>query len=222
VVWGESNLEILVHEPIPDGKREFIYPWGWPREEPHWNWEGAAGDSLDVNVYTSYPLVRLYLNGELLGEKEIDPRKGITAGFRVAYRPGELKAIATNRDGNQETRSLYTSGPTSGLVLKAEQTTIMASHQAIVFVNISAIDHENRPVPTAALPIRISVEGQGKLLAAGNGSPLLEGSIQDHEFNLFRGKGLIIIRSTGEPGNIRLSVRSEDGLSDQINMKAVE
>jgi hypothetical protein len=53
-------------------------------------------------------------------------------------------------------------------------------------------------------------------------SPFIEGSIQDNEFSLHRGRGLIIIRSTGKTGNIALTVKSDNGLNDQINIKAVE
>jgi beta-galactosidase len=220
VVWRESHLEILVHEPKPAGRSEITSQWGWPREEPHWNWSSAEGDSLDVNVYTSYPRVELYLNGKSVGKTLIDPSKGITAAFRVSYQPGELKAVARGRDGDPESKSLFTTGSVSRLHLAAGQTTLRASHQEIVFIHVTAIDHKNRLVPNAALPVRVAVKGQGTLLAAGNGSPYLEGSIQDNEFHLYRGQGLIILRSNGEPGNITLSASSENGFSDTINLMA--
>jgi beta-galactosidase len=37
VVWGNSQLEILVHEPVPAGKKELISKWGWPAEWKSWN-----------------------------------------------------------------------------------------------------------------------------------------------------------------------------------------
>ena len=150
-----------------------------------------------------------------------NPGKGITAPFIVPYRAGELKAIAADRYNNVVARSLTTTGPVTNLKLTAERTTIRASHQEIVFFRVVATDHENRLVPTATLRVNISLEGEGTLLAAGNGSPLIDGSIQDKEFRLFRGRGLIILRSNGEPGSITLSVRSEDGYGEKINIKTV-
>ena len=222
VVWDESDLEILVHEPIPEGKKEFVDAWGWPREEPHWNWEGSEGDTLEVNVYSSLPLVKLYLNDRFIGEKEIDLKKGITAVFKVPYQPGELKATARGQDNREESKVLTTTGKVSNLNLSAERNTIQASHQEIVYVTLSATDQEKRLVPNASLPVEITLDGEGTLLAAGNGSPFIEGSIQDNDFNFHRGRGLIIIRSTGKAGNIALAVKSENGLNDQINIKAVE
>jgi beta-galactosidase len=151
-----------------------------------------------------------------------DLRNGITAGFRVLYQPGELKAIATGQDNLEETIVLTTTGKVSNLDLSAERNTIQASHQEIVYVTLSATDEENRLVPNATLPVEITLDGEGTLLAAGNGSPFIEGSIQDNEFNLHRGRGLIIIRSTGKAGNISLTVKSYKGLYDQINIKALE
>lgn len=97
VLWGESTLDMMVHEPIPNGLTEVISRWGWPREYASWNWKGCEKDTLLVNVYSSYPKVQLFLDDKLIGEQEIDKDKGITATFKVPYKKGKLKACGIER-----------------------------------------------------------------------------------------------------------------------------
>src|SRR5690606_28674344 len=72
VIWKNSNLEMLVHVPIPEGRKELISDWGWPNELPSWNWKGHEGDIMDVRVFTNYSTVRLELNGETIAIKTVN------------------------------------------------------------------------------------------------------------------------------------------------------
>ena len=38
VVWRKSKVEMFVHRPIPEGKREVTSRWGFPDELKSWNW----------------------------------------------------------------------------------------------------------------------------------------------------------------------------------------
>lgn len=93
VIWENSNLEMVVHAPIPDGKREIVSQWGWPNEWQSWNWSGNEGKILDVRVFSNYPLIRLELNGKIVGEKNVSDATKLITTFQVAYEPGTLKAI---------------------------------------------------------------------------------------------------------------------------------
>ena len=42
----------------------------------------------------------------------------------------------------------------------------------------------------------------------------------DNAFSLFRGNGLVIVRSTGEPGTISVEVSSEDLKSASVSLEA--
>ena len=66
----------------------------------------------------------------------------------------------------------------------------------------------------------VSVKGPAKLLAAGNASPRHQGSFTDDEFQLFRGRGLVIIRSTGEPGEITVEISSANLKTAKVKLQA--
>ncbi|HZK80535.1 MAG TPA: glycoside hydrolase family 2 TIM barrel-domain containing protein, partial [Humisphaera sp.] len=59
VVWGRSELEVFVHRPIPQGRRENVAGWGWPDELASWTWPGSESNKLQVAVYSQCDTVRL-------------------------------------------------------------------------------------------------------------------------------------------------------------------
>lgn len=210
VIWGESRLEIMVHEPVPQGTEEVISFWGWPREVKSWNMEGHEGESLRVNVYSSFPEVRLELNGKVIGTRFVSEESKLTATFTVPYEPGKLTATGIRDGVEQEAVTLATTGPVTGLKLIPERSVIDADRNEIVYCRVLGTDSEDHVVPDAEIPFTINVTGEAELLAAGNGSPVMAGSLKDGALNLFRGMALVILRSTGRPGSISLEAASDD------------
>jgi len=220
VVWGESNLEMLVHEPVPAGMHEVISFWGWPEEFKSWNWQGNEGIPLVVSVYSSYPEVRLELNGELIGTSKITSGDRLTATFEVPYEKGELKASGIQNGEVIEFQTLKTTGPATEFQLSAERDEIAACRGEIAYIKVTALDTEGNPVPDSFTPATVEISGPAGLLAAGNASPFAEGSIRNNNFSLHRGRGLIIIRSTGEPGTIEVKVSAEGLETGQTEITA--
>ena len=220
VVWGNSKIELLVHEPIPAGKKEKVSLWGWPGEVPSWNWIGQEGKPIKVSVFSRYKTVKLMLNGKLVGEKNISSDSNLTATFMLPYEPGELKAIAIDNGKDVASKSLHTSGTATGISLIAERTAVKASRNDLVFVNIGIIDSEGRLVTDARIPVAIDVAGEGELLAAGNACPDEPESYKDNHLITFRGRALVIVRPTGKKGVIQIKASSSSLPSNTIHVKA--
>jgi beta-galactosidase len=100
VVWHRRPIAMAVHEPVPEGLVENTSTWGWPNELQSWTWPGAEGKSLMVRIFSRAHMVRLMLNGKVIGEQEIKDGS-ITAVFNVPYNPGSLKAV--NVENGKET-----------------------------------------------------------------------------------------------------------------------
>lgn len=219
VLWEESKLQLLVSTPVPQGKESRLSYWGWHDELNSWNWEGHEGESIQVKVYSSYPEVKLELNGQEIGRVQIDSADKFTALFELPYAPGELKATGISEGNDIESVLLQTTGPAGQLLLDAEKDVISADNNALAFIRIMAADRDGLVVPDDDSELRVKVKGPAVLLAAGNASPLHEGSFTDSTFSLFRGKGLVIVRSTGEPGIIEVEVSSESMEAERITIK---
>jgi len=209
VLWGESKLEIMAVRPVPEGKSLWISYWGWHDELNSWNWDGYEGVPIKVKVYSSYPEVKLELNGEVIGTAQIDSTDKYTAEFEFPYVPGELKASGMSDGREQESVVLHTTGSASQLELDAEKMVISADENALAFINVHATDQEGFLAPGNESGVRVKVGGPAVVQAAGNGGPEHQGSFTDYTFSLFRGKGLVIVRSTGEPGTITVEVESK-------------
>lgn len=233
VVWGNSRLEMAVNAPIPPEHHVFVHYWGWPEEYPCWNWENENPDSLWVNVYSSYPSLKLELNGQPMGARELDadnhyqPASGkpiqwafkdnigdeiwFRASFRVPWQPGELTVTGLENGVEKEIRTLSTTGPPHKIRLHLHDNQISAADRDIIFVMVDATDGSGNPVPRADIPLQVSVTGAGHLVAAGNGNPLVQGSFTNGLFSLYRGKAMVVARSNGQKGPIHITVDSPLG-----------
>ena len=209
VVWRNSPLEMLVHYPIPEGRTEIISKWGWPNELKSWNWEGHEGTPLRVSVYSRHQQVRLELNGELVGIKDVSEETGLTVQFNVPYYPGEL--VATGLDNGMEVsrQSLNTTGKPFEIRILAERDTITANKGDLAYFNIEVTDENGLTVPDAEIQVDFTIEGPGQLQAAGNDNPIDMNSFRQPVSRTYRGRCQVIVRANQEPGEIVISANSE-------------
>ena len=204
VIWGNSKLEMNVHSPIPAGTAERISYWGWPDEYPSWNWIGNEDKPLRVSVYSTGSSVRLELNGRVIGEKEVSAATKLTATFDVPYEPGELKAIALDRDREIASKVLKTSGVSAGIKLTADRSTIKADRNDLAFVTIEITDEFGQVVTDAAKQVKLTVTGNGELIGSGNACPYDMESVGKTEISTYRGKAQAILRPLSTAGKITL------------------
>ena len=159
-----------------------------------------------VHVYSSYPAVRLELNGKTIGEQKITAASRLTATFNIEYQPGILKAIALQNGLPVDSVTLQTAGKPAQVMLWADRSTIHSGDGDLSYVTAEIVDENGHLVPDAAIPLQFSIEGAGKIVAAANANPSDMESFQRPEHDTFRGKCLIIVGPKGDPGKIKLKV----------------
>lgn len=209
VVWGESDLELLVHAPVPKGKIELVSKWGWPDEYPHWNWFGNENTPLQVSVYANFDTVRINCNGQFISEKAITKEDKHTATFMVPYQAGGLTAAGIRNGKEVISKTLTTAGIPAKINLVAERHTVRNNPNDLAYIQIEVTDRLRNLVPDAAIPLRISVSGEGKLIACGNAAPDDLVSFNNPDLKTFRGKALAILQPGTETGNMYLTVKAE-------------
>ena len=74
-------------------------------------------------------------------------------------------------------------------------------------------------MPQAADRLDFSVEGPARIVATDNGDPTSHASFQSPSVNAFNGLALVVLRPTGEPGDIRLKVRSRGIRSFELQLR---
>jgi len=214
VVWGKSKVEIFVHRPIPEGKREVTSNWGFPDEMKSWNWSGHEGEKFQVHVYTRCQQVKLELNGKVIGEQDVDQEKSITATFEVPYEPGTLVACCYDNGEETASQTLETTGEPAAIRLVADRTRIRADRNDLSYVMAEIIDAEGNIVPDADdIVVNFEVTGNGEVAGVGSGNPRDMSSFQQPGKKAYQGICLAIIRPETTPGKI--SVRATaDGLKE--------
>ncbi|OFY63239.1 MAG: hypothetical protein A2V64_00020 [Bacteroidetes bacterium RBG_13_43_22] len=216
VVWRDSKVEMLIHRPVPEGKMEIVSLWGFPDELKSWNWEGRDGEKMQVHVYTRSPLVKIELNGKVIGEQTIDETKSITATFSVPYEAGTLTARCFNNGVETASETIRTVGKPAAIKLNADRTTIKANRNDLSYVMAEILDSEGNVVPYADdIVVNFEISGNGEIAGVGSGSPTDMSSFQQPRKKTWQGRCLVIVRPKGEAGKILLTARAE-GLKEAV------
>lgn len=208
IVWGNSVVEMAVHSPIPEGEEEFMSLWGWPDEQQSWNWSVDEGRLMQVNVYSSADQVALKLNDELVGVKNVSDSTNLTAAFEVPYRKGQLKALAISDGLVVDSIFFQTAGKPYQVRLTPERPEITSDFNDLSFVRVEVLDQSGLLVPDAQLPVSFEIGGVGQLVAVANGNPTDLKSFQRPYVSTFKGKCMVVLRSNGHQGDIKLTASS--------------
>ena len=204
MLWNDkSGLYMAVKE--PNGYKGIIKEtmWSvWPTWES-WTWPGWEGKSVDVEVYTKAPEVKLYLNDKLVGTKTVDRSTQFKAVFSVPYEPGILRAEAS---GSSVT--LATAGSPAGLRLTADTQTLKVGGQSLAYITLEVVDKDGRVCPDAAIPCEVSVSGQASLMAAASADLKDREPATSPHVTTWKGRAIIVVRSTAKKGKAQVSVKS--------------
>jgi beta-galactosidase len=209
-MWRPGVLEVAVHRPIPEGKREKVLMWGWPLVEGHWTWPGQEGKTLKVAVYSSCEKVSLELNGKPVGEKPTTSAERRQNEFEVKYAPGALAAACTGAGDPRARVELVTAGPPATLRLTADRGEIRASRDDLSYVRIEVVDAKGTVVPGARPQIRARVAGPGELAALASADPVDLAGFRGPSCRPYQGVAQAIVRPT-RAGQMEL-VAEADGL----------
>ncbi|MEN9444775.1 MAG: hypothetical protein RIS47_1665 [Bacteroidota bacterium] len=187
----------------------YMYQSEWTDQKvlhllPHWNW--APGQTIDVWAYTNATEVELFLNGKSLGKRS---KQGddIHLMWRVNYQAGELKAIGTWGKETQTTR-VRTAGPATTFRATPDRAIIRADKSDLSFVSIQMLDKDGNPAPMANNQMAFNIEGKGSIAGVDNGSPTSHESFKGNTIRAFNGKCLVVVRSNGQKGEVKLTISS--------------
>ena len=131
-------------------------------------WEGTAGETKKVRVYTNAKTVELFLNGRSLGAKAndaeaLEARNIVT--WEVPFEPGELKAVA---DGHAS--MVRTAGAVARIAVEVEDAgTHRADGHDLIYVTCRAVDAEGVPVRAWNGRVAFACAGAAEFLCCDNG-----------------------------------------------------
>lgn len=200
-IWSKDNQPLIGVRPIH--KEQLIKAmWRGTNTIPSWSWQGCEGMSTVVEVYTSAPKVKLYLNDQLIGEQEVN---NCLASFDVTYEPGTLKAVAIDANGKEYEQTLTSATGNIGISIEPEKNSYKAGELA--FVNINIVGENGIVESKADRKLKVTVEG-GELLGFGSQQLITEESFTTGEYTTYYGQSQAVIRSF-KPGAVKIHVIGE-------------
>ncbi|GGA70727.1 beta-galactosidase [Flavobacterium palustre] len=218
ILWREKNISMAVELPVAEGKIKKVSFWGWPEESLSWTFPNMENKELNVNVYSRAEKVRLYLNNQLIAEKETNSQ--YKSSFKVPYKAGILKAVEVDKNKEGASAILQTIGNPVAIKLTADYKTLKADGQDLSYVLIELIDKNGNVVLDSNQKIKISCEGSGKVIGSGNGAPTDMASFGSLEPSLFKGRAMVIVRAGKVSGKTELTVLSDGMQSASITINS--
>ena len=207
IVWRQSPVTMAV-QPTSSHNNA----WGWQLEEQSWTWPEYEGQNVSVNVYSRASKVRLYLNGESMGDHS--PGSTFWTGYSIPYQAGTLRVVNLDASGNEiegEEFVLKTTGKAVAARLVYEDATLSADANDLAYVTIELVDADGNVVTSdKETQLTITNTGAGELIACGTGSPNDMRSFRATSLTVFRGRALAILRSNGTAGAVSLNVEMQE------------
>ncbi|MEM2945948.1 MAG: glycoside hydrolase family 2 TIM barrel-domain containing protein [Thermoproteota archaeon] len=211
-VWGISKAPyIAVHKPENYGRKPRVSLWDWPEVVSSWTWPGYEGKPTIVDVYTTSHEVELFLNGRSLGRKPAGRANRHIASFQVVYEPGELVAVGYDKGVETSRSVLRTAGKPAGIRLKPDRSMLKAEFGDLSYVTVELVDAEGNICHNATNTVYFTVHGVGSIVAVGNSNPVSEEKYVGNQRRVHEGRAMVVVRSSGEPGEIVLTA-SADGV----------
>ena len=191
----------------------FLYQSLWTAKPmihllPHWTHPGKEGVKIPIVAYTNCHSAELFLNGKSLGAQPMPADLQIV--WQVPYQPGELRAIARDKNGvvlAETTRR--TAGPAARVDIIPNKTHLRANRQDTSILEVTITDAEGTPLPDAEDQLTFLLEGPCKLIGLDNGDVL---DISPTKFvttrRAFKSKCVAIIQATDQSGETKITITS--------------
>lgn len=189
----------------------------WPTWES-WNWKGHEGKPVDIEVYSRYDKVRLYLNDKLVGESQTSRNEQFKATFSVPYSAGTLKAVGIDEKGNEmEVQTLTTSGDAVAIRLTADNKNAAAGD--VCFVTAELVDKNGIRVQDAEQELKFEVKGNATLMATGSADLKDIVSYANSTRKTYKGMAMAAVRqNVNGAKNITVVVTGKGGIRQTIRI----
>lgn len=215
---NDEKLYMAVREPNPESGPITLTKWAVSPTWESWNWPGYEGKNIEVEVYSKYPKVRLYLNGKAIGDKETTVNQKFKASFTIPYTSGELKAVGLENGKEVASVVLKTAKKATTIKLVADRTKIKADGQDLSYITVAITDEDGLLESNADNQLTFKVSGPAVLVGVDNANLKDADLYVSDTRKAWKGKAMLIIKSTQETGNITIEVNADGLKRDKIKI----
>lgn len=202
--WNELKGPAISVQPVNhSGIRPAKAVWRGTNSIPSWSFKGCDGNKAVVEVYTDKESVSLFINNKKIGSKKVKKGKAV---FKTTYQSGEIKAVASDKDGKTVKALLMSAATDCKAVPLPESESIRVGE--IAYVPICIRDDSGITECNADRKIKVKVNG-GMLLGLGSANPRTEERYDSEECTTYYGRALAVVYADS-PGTITVTVEDQD------------
>lgn len=191
--------------------------WQWPRRASIWDFPlqtekvegGYEGLVMQVYTTTNCEEVELSINGKVMGRKRTADFPNHAIEWNVPYRKGSIVAKAFNGDSLMATHELHSTGKTQRLVLTPDRPVIAADGHDLSYITVELQDNDGRRALNDDRQLTVSFEGEGTLMGIETGDLRRDHSWSTTSVKSYFGRAMVIVRSTRNPGTMKVKLRME-------------
>lgn len=176
---------------------------------PHWNW--MEGQTVDMwCYYNNADEVELFVNGHSKGVRRKMSSHDYHVMWRVAFEPGEVKAVSRKNGKPVAQQTIRTAGAPDHIRLTADRKTLASDGKSLAFVTVEVVDKDGNLCPNAMDDIHFNVEGAASIAGVDNGSQTSTERFKANHRKAFYGKCLVVLRSDRKKGEATLKAKGVD------------
>ena len=211
--------EPLVRIGIIDDENSLIWndvQVGTKKFSSHWN--RKDGSKVSLYTFTNADEVELLVNGKSLGRRENNvgnPKERNRIFWKdVPYVKGNIEARAYRKGENRPltVHKVETAGKAVRLAAETDNPDWKADGVDLQHIRINAIDSKNRRDYGASSKVSFKVDGPAEIAGVINGDMTSGELTVGDSRSLYNGSCVVILRSTGEPGQVTLTASAGNGL----------
>ncbi len=169
-------------------------PNAWRPQPAKLSWNFTKDSLYTVRAATNCDEVELFLNNHSLGRKAISHNTYFD-DWKVAYQPGELKAVGYLKGKQVNTSTLVTAGAAATLQIKPLPVLFAGD---VLFFEITVTDKKGLPVMDAKMPVTVKVQGDGELMGVDNGQLNFAGPYKTNTREAYNGRLLVTVKRIGQ------------------------
>ena len=209
IAWGVTSESHISVSPLQhSGEKMYKSMYRLTDGIDSWTFPGFEGKPTTIRVSGPGMFAKLWINGKSLGKKRL---KDLHAEWKAVYIPGTVRAEVYDDAGCLISSStLKTASRPMEIILRPDCEHLQADEEDLCYLDISLEDGEEIYYPVERR-LSVEVEGAACLMAVGSADPRAEEPYTGTSFKTYYGRMLAVIRSNGQKGPIKVSVRG-DGL----------
>ena len=127
----------------------------------------------------------------------------------MPYEAGELKAVGF-KDGKAAAETkVKTASAAASIHLTPDRAGLNAADDDLSYVTVEILDETGMVHPAADRTIFFTLQGEGTIVAVGSANPASEESYRGNQRSTYRGRALVVVKTNGNTGEIRLRAQAD-------------